>query len=48
MATSWVLDLFNIIQEQNGNLLTEQGGFYICLQEFDGTVWEENTATGNG
>ena len=47
MATNWVLDLFNIVQEDGGNILTEDE-LYICLQEFNSTEWEVDTATGNG
>ncbi len=47
MTTNWVQDLFNIIQEENGNILTEDD-FFICLEEFDSTVWTIDTATGNG
>lgn len=47
MSTNWVLDLFNIIQEQNGNILTEDG-FYLCLQEFDDTPWVVDSAAGDG
>lgn len=47
MSTNWVLDLFNIIQEQNGNILTEDG-FYLCLQEFDDTTWVVDSAAGDG
>jgi hypothetical protein len=47
MSTNWVLDLFNIVQEDGGNILTEDE-LYICLQEFNGTEWEVDAATGNG
>lgn len=47
MSTNWVLDLFNIVQEEGGNLLTEDD-LYICLQEFNNTAWEVESATGNG
>jgi hypothetical protein len=47
MATNWVQDLFNIIQESNGNIKTEDG-LYLCLQEFDSTVWVIDTTTGSG
>lgn len=47
MSTNWVLDLFNIVQEDGGNILTEDE-LYICLQEFNSTEWEVDVATGNG
>ena len=47
MSTNWVLDLFNIVQEGGGNLLTEDD-LYICLQEFNNTDWEIESAIGNG
>lgn len=47
MPTNWVLDLFNIVQEEGGNILTEDE-LYICLQEFNNPEWEVESATGNG
>jgi len=46
-GTNWVLDDFNIIQEQGGNLLTESNKF-IARAEFKNTVWTTTEATGNG
>ena len=48
MTTNWVIDNFCLIQEAGGNLLTEDGLSLISLQEFDSTVWTEETSTGNG
>ena len=45
--TNWVQDLFDLVQESGGSLLTEDS-FYIALQEFDSTVWTETTTTGSG
>jgi len=47
MTTNWVIDLFDLIQEAGGNLLTEDDDL-ICLQEFNSTVWTQDTTTGNG
>ena len=46
-GTNWVLDNFNIIQEQGGNLLTESNKF-IARAEFKNIVWTTTEATGNG
>jgi hypothetical protein len=46
-GTNWVLDDFNIIQEQGGNLLTESNKF-IARAEFKNIVWTTTEATGNG
>ena len=46
-GTNWVLDDFNIIQEQGGNLLTESNKF-IARAEFKDIVWTTTEATGNG
>ena len=48
MTTNWVIDNFCLIQETGGNLLTEDGLSLIALQEFNSTVWTEDTDTGNG
>ena len=48
MTTNWVIDNFCLIQETGGNLLTEDGLNLIALQEFNSTVWTEDTDTGNG
>jgi|TARA_R110000803_G_scaffold40038_1_gene86201 hypothetical protein len=48
MPTNWVVDDFCIIQETGGNLLTEDGFRLLALEEFDSTVWEKETDTGNG
>jgi len=48
MSTNWVIDLFDLIQESGGNLLTEDGDSLICLQEFNATDWTQDTTTGNG
>lgn len=47
MATNWVQDLFDLIQESDGNILLENGNF-IALQEFQSTVWTEDTTVGDG
>jgi len=46
-GTNWVLDDFNIIQEQGGNLLTESNKF-IARAEFKNIVCTTTEATGNG
>ena len=46
-GTNWVLDNFNIIQEEGGNLLTENNKF-IARAEFKDVVWTTDEATGNG
>jgi len=46
-GTNWVLDSFNIIQEEGGNLLTENNKF-IARAEFKDVVWTTDEATGNG
>ncbi len=46
-GTNWVLDNFNIIQEEGGNLLTEDNKF-IARAEFKDVVWTTDEATGNG
>ena len=47
MATNWVVENFIIIQESGGNILAEDSD-YIALQEFNNTVWAEQTSTGSG
>jgi len=47
MATNWVQDLFDLIQEANGNILLEDGN-YIALQEYQATTWTEDTTVGDG
>jgi hypothetical protein len=47
LTTNWVIDNFCLIQETGGNLLTEDG-LNLALQEFNSTVWTEDTDTGNG
>jgi len=47
MPTNWVNDEFDLIQESGGNLLYEDAD-YIALQEWNSTVWTEDTTTGNG
>jgi len=44
--TNWVFDNFDLIQEAGGNLLTEDG-FYISLEEFNTSVWGEESPTAN-
>ena len=46
-GTNWVLDNFNLIQEEGGNGLTEDSKF-IARQEFKDVVWTTDEATGNG
>lgn len=46
-GTNWVLDNFNIIQEEGGNLLTENNKF-IARAEFKDVVWTTDEATGDG
>ena len=46
-GTNWVLDNFNIIQEEGGNLLTENNKF-IARAEFKDVVWATDEATGDG
>tara|TARA_R100000781_G_scaffold71146_1_gene44594 strand:+ start:690 stop:896 length:207 start_codon:yes stop_codon:yes gene_type:complete len=46
-GTNWVLDNFNVIQEEGGNVLTEDSKF-IARQEFKDVVWTTDEATGNG
>ena len=46
-ATNWVLDEFDLVQESGGNIL-HQDGDYICLQEFNSTIFTEITAVGSG
>lgn len=46
-GTNWVLDNFNIIQEEGGNLLTENNKF-IASAEFKDVVWTTDEATGDG
>jgi hypothetical protein len=48
LSTNWVIDNFCLLLESGGNLLTEDGFSLISLQEFDSTVWVEDTDTGNG
>ncbi len=48
MTTNWVIDNFCLVQESGGNLYTEDVPDLIALQEFDSTVWTEETDTGNG
>ncbi len=47
MATNWVVENFCILQESGGNILTE-GSDYIALQEFNSTLWPEQTSAGSG
>lgn len=47
MATNWVIDLFDLVQEEGGNILTEDD-LYLCLQEFQSSVWAKDTSSGNG
>jgi len=47
MATNWVVENFLIIQESGGNILAEDSD-YISLQEYNNTVWTEQTSTGSG
>lgn len=47
MTTNWVIDLFDLVQEEGGNILTEDD-LYLCLQEFQSSVWTKDTSTGNG
>jgi len=47
MATNWVVENFCIIQESGGNILAEDSD-YISLQEYNNTVWTEQTSTGSG
>lgn len=46
-GSNWVLDNFNIIQEEGGNLLTENNKF-IARAEFKDVVWTTDEATGDG
>ena len=46
-GTNWVLEKFNLIQEEGGNILTEDNKF-IARQEFKDVVWTTDEATGNG
>ena len=46
-GTNWVLDNFNLIQEEGGNILTEDNKF-VARQEFKNVVWTTDEATGNG
>lgn len=46
-GTNWVLDKFNIIQEEGGNILTEDNKF-IARQEFKKLLWSTDEATGDG
>ena len=46
-GTNWVLDKFNIIQEEGGNILTEDNKF-IARQEFKELLWSTDEATGDG
>ena len=46
-GTNWVLDNFNIIQEEGVNLLTENNKF-IARAEFKDVVWTTDEATGDG
>jgi len=46
-TTNWVLDEFDLVQESGGNIL-HQDGDYICLQEFNSTIFTEITAVGSG
>lgn len=48
MTTNWVIDNFCLVQENGGNLYTEDIVNVISLQEFNSTVWTEETSTGNG
>lgn len=47
MTTNWVYDLFDIIQEDGGNILTEDD-LILCQQEFQSSVWTKDTSSGNG
>ena len=47
MATNWVIEDFCLVQESGGNILAEDSD-YIALQEFNSTVWTEQTSTGSG
>jgi len=45
--TNWVIQNFNIVQENKANILLENGDI-LALQEFNSTVWTEQTETGTG
>ena len=45
--TNWVIKNFNIVQENKANILLENGDI-LALQEFNSTVWTEQTETGTG
>mgnify|MGYP003144382178 CR=1 FL=1 len=46
-GTNWVVDDFTIIQENGGNIITENDK-YIALAEFKDVVWTTSETTGNG
>lgn len=46
-GTNWVFEKFNLIQEEGGNILTEDGKF-IARQEFKDIIWTTDETTGNG
>lgn len=45
--TNWVVDNFDVIQEEGGNILFEEGQL-MALQEYNDTVWTKDTSTGAG
>ena len=52
MPTIWVLEHFNIVQEQGGNILFEsptpaEDGTFAELEE-PPAIWTEQTETGSG
>jgi|TARA_R110000764_G_scaffold233215_1_gene326034 hypothetical protein len=54
MATNWVFEQFCIVQEDGANILIESSNVplniinLLSLQEFNSTVWTDQTATGTG
>jgi hypothetical protein len=54
MATNWIFQQFCIVQEDGANILIESSNpslqiiDLLALQEFNSTVWTEQTETGTG